>query len=401
MVVYIDDVLIYSKTEKDHMSHLQQVMRILQQKKLYINLKKCSFMSTTTVFLGFVISAKELAIDHDKVKAIKEWPILSTLQELRSFHGLSTFYWRFIRSFSTIMAPITNCIKKNQFVWTKAATKAFEEIKKKVTEAPVLQLLDFSKVFEVACDASNVGIGGVLNQEGNPIASFSEKLNEAKQKYSVYDKEFYVVVQALRYWCHYLLPSEFVLYFDHEALKYVNSRKKLNHCHGKWVYFLQEYTFVIKHKSGDENQVDDSLSRVIYILSSMAIEVVGFDFLKQGYGSCKDFSIIYATLLAEDLGGYLDFSLHDGYLFKGTRLCLLNTSLREQVIWELHSRGAVGHFGKDKIIASIEDQFYWPSLKKDMARTISRCCTCQLTKERKKILVYTCHFLCHICHGKT
>ena len=127
----------------------------------------------------------------------------------------------------------------------QGSTKAFEEIKKKLTKAPVLQLPDFSKVFEVACDASNVGIGGVLNQEGHTIAFFIGKLNEAKQKYSVYDKEFYVVVQALRYWRHYLLPSEFVLYSYHEALKYVNSQKKLNHLHGKWVSFLQEYTFVI------------------------------------------------------------------------------------------------------------------------------------------------------------
>ena len=358
LVVYFDDILIFSKTEEDHMSHLQQIMRILRQEKLYINLNKCSFMTTTSVFLGFVIFARGLEVDPDKVRAIKEWPIPSTLQELRSFHGLSTFYQLFIRSFSTIMAPITDCMKKNQFVWTKAATKTFEEIKKKLTEAPVLHLPDFSKVFEVACDTSNVGIGGVLNHKGHPIAFFSEKLNEAKQKYSVYDKEFYVVVQALCYWRHYLLPSEFVFYSDHEALKNVNSQKKLNHCHGKWVSFLQEYTFVINHKSSAENKASDSLSRVIYILSSMAIQVVGFDFSKQGYGSCKNFSIIYATLLAGDLGAYLDFSFHDGYLFKGTHLCLPSTSLREQVIWELHSGGAAGHFGRDKTIAMTEDRFY-------------------------------------------
>ena len=108
------------------------------------------------------------------------------------------------------MAPIIDCMKKNQFVWTKAATKAFEEVKKRLTEAPVLQLPNFSKVFEVACNASNVGIGGMLSQEGHPIAFFSKKLNEAKQKYSIYDKEFYAVVQTLRYWRHFLLPQEFV-----------------------------------------------------------------------------------------------------------------------------------------------------------------------------------------------
>ena len=275
------------------------------------------------MFLGFVVSTKGLEVDPNKVKAILEWPVPSTLQELRSFHVLSTFYGRFIRSFSTIMAPITDCMKKNQFVWTKATTKAFEEIKKRLTKALVLQLPDFSKVFEVACDALNVGIGGVLGQERHPIAFFSEKLNEAKQKYSIYDKEFYVMVQTLRYWCHYLLPKEFVLYFDHEALKYVNSQKKHNHRHGKWVSLLQEYTFVIRHKSGVENKAADALSQVVYILSSMAIQVLGFDLLKWDYNSYKDFNIIYDALAAGIAGAYPDFSLHDGYLFKGPAFAYL------------------------------------------------------------------------------
>ena len=113
LVVYFDDILIYSKTEEDHVFHLRQVMRILRQEKLYINLKKYSFMTSAIMFLGFVVSAKGLEVDPDKVKAIVEWPIPSTLQELRSFHGLSTFYRCFIISFSTIMAPITDCMKKN------------------------------------------------------------------------------------------------------------------------------------------------------------------------------------------------------------------------------------------------------------------------------------------------
>lgn len=156
------------------------------------------------------------------------------------------------------MAPITECLKKGPFVWTKAATKAFEDIKMKMTETPVLQLPDFNKVFEVACDASYVGIGGVLSQEGHPVAYFSEKLNEAKQKYSTYDLEFYAVVQALRHWRHYLVGKEFVLYSDHEALKYLNSQKKFSARHA-WSENsrsekLQEFSFVLKHRAGVEKE---------------------------------------------------------------------------------------------------------------------------------------------------
>ena len=134
-----------------------------------------------------------------------------------------------------------------------------------MVEAPVLCLPDFSKVFEIACDASNVGIRGVLSQEGYPIAYFSEKLNEARQKHSTYDRQFYAVVQALHHWRYYRISTEFVLYSNHEALKHINSRK-LNHRHKKWVSFLQVYTFGIKHKAGVEIRAADALSRVVLIL---------------------------------------------------------------------------------------------------------------------------------------
>ena len=125
------------------------------------------------------------------------------------------------------MAPITDCLKKGEFAWSNAA-KAFVEIKARMITASIMRLPDFSKIFEVVCDASGIGIGGVLAQEGHPIAYFSKKLNDSKQKYSIYDKKFYAVIQALRYWQHYLLPQEFVLFYDHEILKYIYSQKKLN-----------------------------------------------------------------------------------------------------------------------------------------------------------------------------
>lgn len=153
------------------------------------------------------------------------------------------------------MSPITDCMKQREFAWTKATTKAFNEVKQKMTEAPTIRLPDFTKPFEVECDALGIGIGEVLSQERHLITYFSEKLNDAKQKYSTYDKEFYVIIRALWHWCHYLLSREFVIYSDNEALCYLHSQKKPNFRHGSWVKFLQRYYFVVNHRAGVENKV--------------------------------------------------------------------------------------------------------------------------------------------------
>ncbi|KAF7823741.1 putative mitochondrial protein [Senna tora] len=198
------------------------------------------------------------------------------------------------------MAPITDCLKKDKFQWTLAASQAFGSIKKKLSKSPVLALPNFAKPFEVACDASGVGIGGVLSQEGHPIAFFSEKLNEAKQKYSIYDKEFYALVRTLKHWKFYMLPQEFILYSDHQALKFLQSQRHLNSRHAEWVEFLQEFTFVVKHR----------------------LE------LKDEYASCPDFGIIFQEISNGNRHDHQDFIIKDGHLFRGTGLCIPRTSIR-------------------------------------------------------------------------
>jgi hypothetical protein len=384
VVVYFDDILIYSKSKDQHLTHLEQVCTALRKESLYANLKKCSFFTDKVIFLGFVVSSEGVSADPQKIKAIVDWPEPKNIHEVRSFHGLATFYRRFIHGFSTIMAPITDCMKQGEFKWSKAATRAFGEVKKKMTEAPVMRLPDFTKLFEVECDASGLGIGGVLSQERHPIAYFSEKLNDAKLRYSTYDKEFYAVVQALRHWCHYLLPKEFVIYSDHDALRHLNSQKKLNFRHASWVEYLQRYSFALKHKAGIENKAADALSRRVTLLSMMSTNVTGFERLRDEYESCPDFGKLHATLSSAPHPTIEDYTIQDGYLFKANKLCIPRTSVRDFLVWELHAGGLAGHFGRDKTIEEVERQFYWPGLKRDVAKIIGHCRQCQLAKHRKQ-----------------
>jgi hypothetical protein len=211
VVVYFDDILIYSQTESEHVVHLREVLIVLLENKLYINLKKSSFMTDILLFLGFVVSAEGIRVDEEKVRAIREWPTPKIVGEVRSFHGLATFYRRFVRNFSSIVAPITECMKKGKFHSGEDAKQIFALVKEKLSTTPVLALPSFEKLFQMECDASIVGVGAVLSHEGRPIAFYSEKLSDACKKWSTYELEFYAVFRALKQWEHYLVQCVFVL----------------------------------------------------------------------------------------------------------------------------------------------------------------------------------------------
>jgi hypothetical protein len=189
VVVYFDDILIYNKSLSEHIEHLCAIFCALREARLFANLEKCTFYIDRVAFLGYAVTPQGIEVDEAKIEAIKSWLIPTTLTQLQSFLGLAGFYQCFMRDFSTIAAPLNDLMKKGiLFHWGAAQDQDFYTLIDKLTHAPLLQLPDFGKIFELECDTSGIGIGSVLLQQGKPVAYFSEKLSVPSVNYSTYDK---------------------------------------------------------------------------------------------------------------------------------------------------------------------------------------------------------------------
>ena len=214
---------------KEHVDHLKYVLEVLRKEKLFANFKRFSFCNEKVKFWGYVVGANGIEVDEEKVKAIKESATPKTISEIRIFHGLTSFYRRFIKDFSTIVAPLIEVIKKTiGFKWEVEQDDAFQLLKDKLCTSLVLSLPNFKKTFEIECDESGIGIGAVLMEEKKLISYFSVKLNGAALRYPTYVKELYPLLKALQTWQHYLGSKEFVIQIDHESLKHLKGQMKLN-----------------------------------------------------------------------------------------------------------------------------------------------------------------------------
>ncbi|KAK1574088.1 hypothetical protein QYE76_007595 [Lolium multiflorum] len=383
VVVYFDDILIYSRNESDHTIHIRHVLQVLRDNQLYGNLEKCTFCKDKVIFLGYVVSQHGVEVDESKIEAIQNWPTPMNVSQVRSFHGLAGFYRRFVPNFSTIAAPLNDLTKKGVvFEWGAAQDHAFDELKRLLTSAPLLALPDFNKQFEIECDASGIGIGGVLMQEGRPIAYFSEKLSGAKLNYPIYDKELYALIRVLEVWQHYLWPKEFIIHSDHEALKYLKAQSTLHKRLAKWVEFIESFPYIIKHKKGKDNIVADALSRKNMLLTQLDVKIPGLEILCDLYATDHDFAEPYRLCA---LGkAWEKYHIHDGFLFRANKLCVPESSVRLLLLQESHAGGLMGHFGREKTLLMLADHFYWPKMRRDVDRYVKRCITCNKSKSKLK-----------------
>jgi hypothetical protein len=229
VVVFIDDILVYSQNEEAHEDHLRLVLQKLRDNQLYAKFSKCNFWLKEVAFLGHIITNEGIKVDLEKISEILNWKQPIDVSKIRSFLGLAGYYRRFIEGFSKIVKPLTSLLEKGkEFNWDEACQKCFEELKDRLTTAPMLIMSDIHKGFDVYCDASHLGPGCVLMQEGKVIVYASKQLRKHEKNYPTYDLELAAVVHALKIWRHYMIGNKCKIFTDHKSLKYIFTQKELN-----------------------------------------------------------------------------------------------------------------------------------------------------------------------------
>jgi hypothetical protein len=262
MVVFIDNILIFSKNEEEHDEHLHLVLQKLRENQLYAKLNKCEFWLKEVSFLGHIISEGGIFVDPSKFKDVLSWNTPQNVLDIRSFLSLPGYYRRFIEGFSKISKPITELLEKSKTIeWTPRHEANFQKLKKRLTATPVLTMPDVEGPFSIYCDAPGQGLGCVLMQDGHVVAYASRQLRKHEEKYPTHDLELAAVVHALKIWRHYIIDKRCEVYSDHKSMKYIFTRLDLNLRQRRWLELIKDYDLGINYHLGKASVVLDALSR--------------------------------------------------------------------------------------------------------------------------------------------
>ncbi|GAU44596.1 hypothetical protein TSUD_187860 [Trifolium subterraneum] len=378
VLVFFDDILIYSSTWQDHLKHLDALLTILQDNTLYVKLSKCSFGVLEIEYLGHIVTGQGVSMDKDKINNVINWPVPTNVKQLRGFLGLTGYYRRFIKSYAKIASPLTDLLKKEAYQWNDQAALAFQQLKTAVTTAPVLALPNFKMPFILETDASGVGIGAVLHQQGHPIAYFSKKLVPRNQKKSAYFREMLAIAEAIAKFRHYLLGHKFIIRTDQKSLRSLMEQSLQTPEQQEWLHKFLGYDFTIEYKPGKENIAADALSRVM-TLSWSEPKCQFIDQIKialQNDSHMKD--IMQKSALGK---AAIQYSIKEGLLYWKQRLVVpRDNDLLHKLLFEFHTSPIGGHSGITRTIARIKSQFYWPDMKNDIVEYVQKCVVCQQAK---------------------
>ncbi|KAD6120027.1 hypothetical protein E3N88_11298 [Mikania micrantha] len=352
VIVFIDDILIYSKTKEDHEQHLRLSLELLRNEKLYAKFSKCEFWMREVQFLGHVINKKGIHVDPAKIEAIKNWNAPSTPTEVRQFLGLAGYYRRFIEGFSKIALPLTTLT------------------------APILSLPEGTDDFVVYCDASHQGLGCVLMQKDKVIAYASRQLKTHENNYTTHDLELGAVVFALKIWRHYPYGTKCTIYTDHKSLQHIFDQKDLNMRQRRWVELLNDYDCSIRYHPGKANVVADALSRKerTKTLRVRALGMIIQTSLTAQIRNAQIEALKEENLQNESLRG-LDKKFEvktDGTRYFANRVWVpIFGNLRSLVMDEAHKSRYSVHPGSDKMYQDLKELYWWPNMKADIALYVS------------------------------
>lgn len=392
VIVFLDDILIYSRTLEEHKDHVRKVLDVLRQHKLYAKESKCEFFKKRVEFLGHMVDEQGIHMMDDKLKAIKDWPIPQSADDVRSFLGLCGYYRKFIKSFSSIAAPLSELLHKDTpFPWTTSQQEAFDHLKKAMCQKPVLILPDMKNripfVMVVTTDASGFAIGATLSQDQGhglqPIAYLSKKLNPAEKNYTVREQELLAIIRALGEWRHYLHGAPFKVYTDHHSLQWIHTQPNLNARQARWMEKIAEFDFEVLYKEGTKNIVADALSRrpdhKIMNMNASTIESTAFlQQVRDAYA--KDSKCQH---LLKHWKSYDGYHLKDGLLYYGPshRLYIPDDStIKTTILHEAHDSKISGHLGTAKTLELVKRSFYWPGMHATIKDYVTSCSLCQSNK---------------------
>jgi transposase InsO family protein len=403
VMVYLDDILIYSETIDDHRNHVEAVLQALSDNKLIAKPSKCMFAVTELEFCGHVVGNGVLRPCRDKLAVIRDWPRPSNVHEVRQFLGLASYYRRFVKGFAAIAGPLFELLKESDeeirrkkhrpVGWTASCEYAFTALKERLTSEPVLAQPDVSRPFSIETDASDFAIGCTLLQDSatdgkpHPVAFDGKRLTNAEIKYPTHEKELLAIKHALRTWrCYIDNGCTTTIFTDHESLKYLRSTKVPSRRLARWVDEFAEYDLDIRYRPGKYAVVPDAISRrpdfIGFLQSAPSSEWADYmeEFLRSGKTPTDDEKLSEKLKSERPNFVMIDDVLHRKIDEAGTAP-YVPFLFRADIIERMHNE--YGHLGYPGLDGVLRYRAWWPSLEHDVRAYVSYCPNCQTSQRQR------------------